>query len=466
MRLPCAEGECFLPADRVATGRNKPGRVGYALACFIFRFLRRPLWGLGGNDSIAGGPENDNLYGDSGNDLMTGGDGNDLLVGGMGDDQLFAGAGDDAVRGGDGNDWVDEGAGHGDLDGGMGNDTLVGGLGADAFMVMPGMGDDVIKDFTAGPGMFDHLAIMDLHWEDLSFTDTEAGVKISFAGGSVLLEGVYKANLAQDDFMFADQPELPPGSRDPDGPTAERPSPTSEGPAVAGGSPGSQFDKLAEAQMKSREFSFDFTGDEQYRVTVGAMGADNLQGDDAWDHFFGRDGNDMLSGIGGNDILQGDAGDDTLVGGAGQDRLEGGDAEDNLAGADGNDTLDAGAGHDMLDGGKGDDVFIGGTGADAFMVMPDSGNDVVLDFEATGAAQGAFDHIALIDILPQQVHVTDTADGALVWWDTNGDATADGSILLKDVPVVDLRQSDFMFNEEPAFVAGVSDYGSWYVFPA
>ncbi|MBP8923100.1 MAG: helix-turn-helix domain-containing protein, partial [Thauera sp.] len=43
MRLPCAEGECFLPADRVATGRNKPGRVGYALACFIFRFLRRPL---------------------------------------------------------------------------------------------------------------------------------------------------------------------------------------------------------------------------------------------------------------------------------------------------------------------------------------------------------------------------------------------------------------------------------------
>jgi Ca2+-binding RTX toxin-like protein len=227
--------------------------------------------------------------------------------------------------------------------------------------------------------------------------------------------------------------------------------------------------------MKSREFSFDFTGDEQYRVTVGAMGADNLQGDDAWDHFFGRDGNDMLSGIGGNDILQGDAGDDTLVGGAGQDRLdggpgadrlEGGDAEDNLAGADGNDTLDAGAGHDMLDGGKGDDVFIGGTGADAFMVMPDSGNDVVLDFEATGAAQGSFDHIALIDILPQQVHVTDTADGALVWWDTNGDATADGSILLKDVPVVDLRQSDFMFNEEPAFVAGVSDYGSWYVFPA
>ncbi|MCG7374206.1 hypothetical protein [Pseudomonas luteola] len=43
MRLPCAKGERFLPADRVTTGWSKLGRFGYALACFIFRFLRRPL---------------------------------------------------------------------------------------------------------------------------------------------------------------------------------------------------------------------------------------------------------------------------------------------------------------------------------------------------------------------------------------------------------------------------------------
>lgn len=36
------EGERFLPADRVTTGWSKLGRFGYALACFIFRFLRRP----------------------------------------------------------------------------------------------------------------------------------------------------------------------------------------------------------------------------------------------------------------------------------------------------------------------------------------------------------------------------------------------------------------------------------------
>jgi hypothetical protein len=43
VRLPCAKGERFLPADRVTTGWSKLGRFGYALACFIFRFLRRPL---------------------------------------------------------------------------------------------------------------------------------------------------------------------------------------------------------------------------------------------------------------------------------------------------------------------------------------------------------------------------------------------------------------------------------------
>jgi serralysin len=119
----------------------------------------------------------------------------------------------------------------------------------------------------------------------------------------------------------------------------------------------------------------------------------------------------------------------------------------------------------MLNGGMGNDAYVGGAGADAFMVMPDSGHDVVLDFEARGEAQGAFDHVALMDIMPSQVHVNDTTNGALVWWDTDGDDMADGSILLKGVAVADLRQSDFMFNAEPAFVAGVSDVGSWYVFP-
>jgi serralysin len=154
---------------------------------------------------------------------------------------------------------------------------------------------------------------------------------------------------------------------------------------------------------------------------------------------------------------------DRLDGGMGDDRLFGGDQADTLMGADGNDHLQEDAGHGMLEGGKGDDVFSGGEGADAFIVAPDSGNDVVLDFQARGDAQGAFDHVALRDISPDDVTVTDTDRGALVSWDVEG---VEGSIRLEGVAKADLRQSDFMFVEAPGFVDGIDDDGSWYIFPS
>lgn len=132
---------------------------------------------------------------------------------------------------------------------------------------------------------------------------------------------------------------------------------------------------------------------------------------------------------------------------------------------DGNDYLDAGVAHDMVKGGEGNDTIKGGTGAEACIVDRTSGNDVVLDFEAKGDAQGAFDHIAFNEILPNQVKVTDTAQGRSREWDTNGDGEAEGSVLLQDVFKADLRQSAFMFVQQPGFVAGISDFGSHYVFP-
>jgi|GEM_PF-1067312 len=432
-------------------------------------------WGRAGQDELAGGADDDHLFGDQGSDLLVGGAGGDRLAGGMGADNLYGGTDPDALMGGAGNDFLDEGAGHGDLDGGAGDDTLVGGKGADAFMISAMSGHDVIKDFTAGPGMFDHLAIMDLNWNDLSFSDTVQGVKISWQGGSVLLEGVAKHDLAQDDFMFAEMPQLPPSAREATAPTAERASPSSDGPTIEGRvSGGSVVDLVGDALLAhEQQVFFSFQGDEKYAVQVGTLSADGLNGSDELDHLFGRDGADALTGLGGDDVLQGDAGNDHLDGGAGQDDLDGGDGEDTLIGGDGADelgggagvdVLQAGAGHDMIDGGMGDDQIWGGTGADAFMVMPDSGNDKVFDFEAKGAAQGAFDHIAFIDILPNQVKVANTADGALISWDINGDGAADGSVTLVGVPVADLRQSDFMFNEGPAFIVGVSTEGSNFIF--
>jgi serralysin len=437
---------------------------------------RDHFWGLGGDDLLTGDGEDDVLYGDQGRDTLSGGDGSDRLYGGSAGDRVFGGAEADSLHGDGGDDYLDEGAGHGDLEGGMGNDTLVGGQGPDAFAVDRMSGDDVIRDFTAGPGMFDHLALRGLRWEDLRFQDTAAGVKISWEGGSVVLEGVRQAQLAQDDFMFADAPDLPPGTRDPAGPTAERPSPSREGPTLdERRMEGERFDKAADDELRDGTVRFGFQGDQAYQVVVGTLDGDNLVGGATWDNMFGRDGRDTLTGAGGDDVLQGDAGDDRLDGGDGRDRLDGGDGADTLLGAamadelmgmGGNDSLDAGAGHDMIEGGMGNDTITGGTGADAFIVDPRSGFDVILDMEVRGEAQGAFDHLALRDIRPDQVTVVDRSEGAFVSWNTDGDAEAEGGVLLRGVFKADLRQSDFMFVDEPGFVAGINDFGSWWVFPS
>lgn len=433
------------------------------------------LWGRAGSDQIAGGGEDDILYGNAGADLLVGNAGRDKLDAGTGDDHLYGGDQADSLMGMEGNDYLDEGIGHGMLDGGAGDDILVGGQGPDAFMVYPGSGHDVIRDFTAGPGMFDHLALRDLRWEDLTISDTEQGALVSWTGGSVLLEGVAKSELAQDDFMFAEAPDLPPGARAPDGPAPERPTPSDPGPEVGASTTTrvqESFDTFADFLSRHhRDVAFDF---DTYRVEVGGAGGDVFEGGADGDHVFGRGGNDRLHGGAGDDVLQGDGGNDHLYGDAGADRLDGGSGRDHLYGGDqadelmggkGNDHLDAGAGHDMIEGEQGNDTIVGGTGADAFIVAPGSGDDVVLDFEATGLAQGAFDHIALRDIRPDQVTVADTAQGALVSWDLNGDSTADGSVLLQGVAKADLRQSDFMFIDAPGFVEGISTVGSHYVFP-
>lgn len=356
----------------------------------------------------------------------------------------------------------------------MGNDTLVGGRGPDAFTVDRTSGDDVIKDFTAGPGMFDHLALVGLRWEDLTITQTGTGTRVNWDGGSVLLEGVRKSDLAQDDFMFADSPDLPPGPRDAAGPAPERPSPSMPGPEITGstltGEHGS-FDAKADAMLEHGRLALNF---DRYEVQVGTKRGDHLEGSSAWDNMFGRAGNDTLAGRAGNDVLNGDGATIccaattawTSLTAAGNDRLYGGPMGDMLVGEDGADRLDAGAGHDMLEGGRGNDTLTGGTGADAFIVDPMSGNDMVFDFEATGLARGAFDHVAFRDIDAEDLTILDSCKGALIRWDVNDDGRSEGSILLKDVEVADLRQSDFMFVGEPQFVPGFSDSGSDYIFPA
>src|SRR3546814_8379455 len=116
-------------------------------------------------------------------DLLRGDDGSDWIDGGDGNDRLSGGLMADALHGGRGRDYLDAGAGHDMLEGAEGNDIYVGGTGADAFIVDRNSGDDVVLDFTAGPGSFDHVALLDISADELIINDTDAGVLIAWDGG-------------------------------------------------------------------------------------------------------------------------------------------------------------------------------------------------------------------------------------------------------------------------------------------
>lgn len=424
-------------------------------------------FGRSGNDALTGAGRGDDLIGGKGNDRLSGGMGEDHLVGGAGNDRLSGGDAADALRGGDGNDYLNEGAGHGDLEGGRGNDVLVGGLGADAFMISPDSGHDVIKDFRAGAGMFDHLAVMDIQPEQLRFQDTPDGVVISWrtedGSGSVSLEGVQKADLAQDDFMFADDRHLiNPTSSDAHRVTAEhfvKGEPNEAAPSASGQTAPQFQDSFDEFMVKfgsdSRNDTFQATAQNDHYFGLG--GDDRLYGGAGDDHLAGDDGNDLLGGGDGQDDLRGGAGNDSLYGGA---------LADNLMGEEGDDYLSAGAGHDMVDGGAGNDILNGGDGADAFILAHGSGNDVIV--AGFDAGPGAFDHFAFTDIMPSEVTVSDAVSthgdghtGVLVSW-------SDGSVFVEGINKSQLAQDDFMFNavEGGAFVddPDISAEGSSLIF--
>lgn len=201
----------------------------------------------------------------------------------------------------------------------------------------------------------------------------------------------------------------------------------------------------------------------EYQLFVGSEKSDKFDGSSRKDVAFGSDGNDSLIGgveedelIGnaGNDRLDGGDGMDHLVGNDGNDTLIGGGSADGLDGGEGNDRLDEGAGHGDLEGGRGNDLLTGGLGADAFVISPDSGRDVITDFQG---GPGMFDHLAIRDLQPEQLRVTDTAEGAVISWST---AEGTGSVLLAGFPASKLAGDDFMFTSDRHAITGVRPDGT------
>jgi hypothetical protein len=116
-------------------------------------------------------------------------------------------------------------------------------------------------------------------------------------------------------------------------------------------------------------------------VFNGGAGDDFLISGEGDDLLVGGSGINVLFAAGGNDNLLGGAQTDFINGGLGNDRINGKGGNDELEGGDGNDLILGGNGSDLIRGLEGLDTLDGGGGADFFNLIPDTGEDAILNFE-------------------------------------------------------------------------------------
>lgn len=160
--------------------------------------------GLGSTDYLAGGGGDDTILGGAGEDMIGGGAGNDSLLGGDDGDIITGGTGADTLLGEAGEDWLSGGDGDDRLVGGAGFDALTGGAGADIFVAGPGMGGDLVFDFTDG---VDRIDVRNLGLTAISQMVIVGGTDatlISFGGDDLMvLLNVAPGALGTADFIFA-----------------------------------------------------------------------------------------------------------------------------------------------------------------------------------------------------------------------------------------------------------------------
>ncbi len=386
---------------------------------------------LTGSDDInATGNKSDNiLTGNEANNILDGGRGADTLIGGLGDDTYVvddigdvvaenSGEGTDTVRsgvsfalgngienltlldGGDldaiGNDLdnvLTGNHGRNTLDGGLGADTLIGGAGNDTYIV-DDAGDVVVEK--SGKGTDTVLSSISLtlgdNVENLTLTGSD---DIDATGNALdntltgneannILDGgrgedILTGGLGDDTYVVDDRDDV--------------------------------VVENADEGTDTVHSAINYTlGDNVENLTL--TGTGNLKAT-------GNALDNVLTGNDGNNVLNGGLGADTLIGGAGNDTYvvdDAGDAvaEDADAGTDivlssvsfalsddvenltltgsadidatGNDLeniLIGNKGDNILDGGLGDDTLIGGAGNDTYLFGPGSGQDVIVEKDAT-----------------------------------------------------------------------------------
>ena len=304
------------------------------------------VFGLDGNDNLAGGTDNDLLYGGAGNDTLFGYNGNDILLGGIGNDTLNGEEGDDRLEGGEGDDTLSGGAGHDTLIGGAGNDRLFGGTaGADTYVFAKGHGQDIVSEYAYSATEADTLRFEGASSANVVFTRSGNNLVVKAYGSD--------DQVTVTDYFSDDQHRFVKFA----------------------------FDDRTVEPKDMAEFTVMGSGTEQNDSLYGWDTVDVLNGGAGNDTLFGYNGNNRLDGGAGNDTLYGGNGNDILLGGIGNDTLNGEEGDDRLEGGEGDDTLSGGAGHDTLIGGAGNDRLFGGTaGADTYVFAKGHGQDIVSEY--------------------------------------------------------------------------------------
>ena len=158
--------------------------------------------GGGGYNNVSGGAGNDTISAASGNNSLFGGPGNDVIIGGTGSDMLVGGSGNDLLIAGSGNEYLVGGRGNNTLVGGAGYDAMTGGGRADVF-VLPGVGHDVITDFSPGVDLLDVAPAGITSLSGMIITGNSSGSLILFGSSAVILPGVDPVLLTNTSFIFA-----------------------------------------------------------------------------------------------------------------------------------------------------------------------------------------------------------------------------------------------------------------------
>jgi Ca2+-binding RTX toxin-like protein len=223
-------------------------------------------------------------------------------------------------------------------------------------------------------------------------------------------------------------------------------------------------------------------GDGNNNVLGGANG-DTITASSGNDTFDGGNGSHVINAGDGNNVVDGGTGADTITTGSGADIIRTGDGANSVSAGSGNDnitggavadTIFAGGGDDTITAGGGADSLSGGGGANLYVVatgdtgITEANADKISDWTSTdrfdfgsgpvgsgtnyfeGAAGCANDFAAAVAAADTALDGTvvyaaiSYTGGVAVFYDINGDGTADQAVVLTGRALTDISSANFV----------------------